>query len=77
MQTPIDLIGYPISMMSNNQVVQTTTFTQAIQPTSPTLQMWSYSIPFIRGQSSTRGQYSAGGKPFARGKPSTMRQTPI
>jgi hypothetical protein len=49
MQTPIDLIGYPISMMSNNQVVQTTAFKQATQPTYLTLQMGSSPIPFVRG----------------------------
>jgi hypothetical protein len=71
MHTPSDLLGHPISHMANSQVIQTTTFTQATQPTSPTLQMGSSPIPFIGGQS------SVGGKPFVGGKPSTMRKNPM
>lgn len=83
MHIPSDLLGHPIGQMANNQAIQTTTFTEAIQPTSPTLQMGSSSIPFIGRQSSMGGQILAGGKPsaggnfFVEGKPSAMGKIPM
>jgi hypothetical protein len=55
MHTPSDLIGHPISEMASSQNFHTTTITQDTLPTSPTLQMEIYFIPFTQVQSSARG----------------------
>jgi hypothetical protein len=56
MHTLSALLVRPIDHMANSQVIQITTFTQATQPTSPTLLMRSSPLPLIGGQSSMGGQ---------------------
>jgi hypothetical protein len=61
MHKPSALLGHSISKISSNQVIHTTTVTQATQP------------PYQPSHISThyiRGKYSMGEQPSARGKPS-------